>query len=328
MTMELIQRPRRLRTTPLMRKIVAETDVSPRHLITPHFVVEGEGHVDEIASMPGVTHVSVDKLVEEIAADVALGLKSHLLFGIPDEDAKDHTGSAAVDDKGVVPRALRALREHFGDEIVLITDVCLCAYTSHGHCGFLEDGVVINDDSVAQLAQMALTHARAGADMVSPSDMMDGRVGTIRDLLDDVGFVNTSILAYSAKFASAYYGPFRDACDSAPQGDRKTYQMDFRNGREALLECILDMQEGADMIMVKPALAYLDVISRVRAEALCPVVCYNVSGEYSMVKAAAAAGYCDEQAIVMENLLAMRRAGADLIITYHGRDITKGGWIK
>ncbi|MBC8425155.1 porphobilinogen synthase [bacterium] len=326
--MELIQRPRRLRTSPLMREIVAETDIAPRHLITPHFVVEGEGHVDEIPSMPGVTHVSVDKLVEEVAADVKLGLKSHLFFGIPDESAKDHTGSAAVDDNGVVARALRALRERFGDEVVLITDVCLCAYTSHGHCGFLEDGVVVNDASVAQLAKMALTHARAGADLVSPSDMMDGRVGAIRDLLDEEGFVNTGILAYSAKFASAYYGPFRDACDSAPQGDRKTYQMDFRNGREALMECILDMQEGADMIMVKPALAYLDIIKRVRAEALCPVVCYNVSGEYSMVKAAAAAGYCDEQSIVMENLLAMRRAGADLIITYHGRDIMKGGWIK
>jgi len=325
--MELIQRPRRLRTTPLMREVVAETDISPRHLITPHFVVDGENHVDEIPSMPGVTHVTVDKLVEEIAADVALGLKSHLLFGIPDEKDKDHEGSAAVDDHGVVARALRALRERFGDEILLITDVCLCAYTDHGHCGFLEDGVVVNDASVEQLAHMALTHARAGADIVSPSDMMDGRVGAIRDLLDETGFVNTSILAYSAKFASAYYGPFRDACDSAPQGDRKTYQMDFRNGREALYECILDIQEGADMVMVKPALAYLDVVSRVRAEALCPVVCYNVSGEFSMVKAAAAAGYCDERAIVMENLLAMRRAGADLIITYHGRDIMKGGWI-
>jgi porphobilinogen synthase len=326
--MELIQRPRRLRTSPLMREIVAETEVSARNLITPHFVVEGEGHVDEIASMPGVTHVSVDKLVEEVAADVELGLKSHLLFGIPNDNAKDHTGSAAVDDNGVVARALRALRERFGDEIILITDVCLCAYTSHGHCGFLEDGVVVNDTSVGQLAKMALTHAKAGADIVSPSDMMDGRVGAIRDLLDDHGYVNTAILAYSAKFASAYYGPFRDACDSAPQGDRKTYQMDFRNGREALLEAVLDMQEGADMVMVKPALAYLDVVRSVAEEALCPVVCYNVSGEFSMVKASAAAGYCDEQAIVMENLLAMRRAGADLIITYHGRDAIKGGWIK
>ena len=210
---------------------------------------------------------------------------------------------------------------------MLVTDVCLCAYTSHGHCGFLENGVVVNDPSVEQLARMALAHAKAGVDIVSPSDMMDGRVGAIRDLLDDEGFVNTAILAYSAKYASAYYGPFRDACDSAPQGDRKTYQMDPRNGREGLLETLLDIDEGADMVMVKPALAYLDVVRRVREEVLCPVVCYNVSGEYSLVKNAAAAGLVDEKAIVLENLHAMRRAGADLIITYHGRDAMKGGWL-
>jgi len=324
--MNLLQRPRRLRTTPLMRELVAETDLAARHLITPHFVVEGEGVLDEIPSMPGVTHVSVDKLVEEVTADVALGLTSHLLFGIP--DLKDETGSAAIDSNGVIPRALRALRDRFGREIILITDVCLCAYTSHGHCGFLHDGVVTNDDSVEQLAKMALVHAQAGVDIVSPSDMMDGRVGAIRDLLDEKEFVNTAILAYSAKYASAYYGPFRDACDSAPQGDRKTYQMDYRNARESLLEAMLDVQEGADMVMVKPALAYLDVVKAVKEETLIPVVVYNVSGEYSMVKASAAAGYCDERAIVMENLLAMRRAGADLIITYHGRDALRGGWIK
>ena len=324
--MNLLNRPRRLRTSPLMREIVAETDISARHLITPHFVVEGEGVLEGIPSMPGVTHVSVDKLVEEVAADVALGLKSHLLFGIPEH--KDETGSAAVDPNGVIPLALRALRARFGRDIILITDVCLCAYTSHGHCGFLHDGVVTNDDSVEQLAKMALAHAEAGVDIVSPSDMMDGRVGAIRDLLDENGYVNTSILAYSAKYASAYYGPFRDACDSAPQGDRKTYQMDFRNGRESLLEALLDVDEGADMVMVKPALAHLDIVGRVKAETLCPVVVYNVSGEYSMVKASAAAGYCNEQAIVMENLLAMRRAGADLIITYHGRDAMREGWIS
>jgi porphobilinogen synthase len=324
--MNLLNRPRRLRTSPLMREIVAETDIAARHLITPHFVVEGTGVLEEIASMPGVTHVSVDKLIEEVASDVALGLKSHLLFGIPEH--KDETGSAAVDPNGVIPTALRALRERFGRDIILITDVCLCAYTSHGHCGFLHDGVVTNDDSVEQLAKMALVHAEAGVDIVSPSDMMDGRVAAIRDLMDENGYVNTSILAYSAKYASAYYGPFRDACDSAPQGDRKTYQMDFRNGRESLLEALLDVDEGADMVMVKPALAYLDIVERVKAETLCPVVVYNVSGEYSMVKASAAAGYCDEQAIVMENLLAMRRAGADLIITYHGRDAMREGWIS
>jgi porphobilinogen synthase len=324
--MNLLHRPRRLRTTPLMRELVAETDIAARHLITPHFVVEGRGHVDEISSMPGVTHVSVDKLVEEVAADVELGLRSHLLFGIPEH--KDDHGTAAVAGDGLVPQALKALRDRFGRDVVLVTDVCLCAYTSHGHCGFLEDGVVVNDASADQLARMALAHARAGADIVSPSDMMDGRVGAIRDLLDDEGFVNTSILAYSAKFASAYYGPFRDACDSAPRGDRKTYQMDTRNGREALLEALLDMEEGADMVMVKPALAYLDIVRRVREQALCPVVCYNVSGEYSMVKAAVKAGFADERAVVMENLLGMRRAGADLIITYHGRDALRGGWIR
>ncbi len=324
--MNLLHRPRRLRTTPLMRELVAEADIAARHLITPHFVVEGRGHVDEIASMPGVTHVSVDKLVDEVAADLDLGLRTHLLFGIPEH--KDDHGTAAVAKDGLVPQALRALRDRFGRDVVLVTDVCLCAYTSHGHCGFLEDGVVVNDASADQLARMALAHARAGADIVSPSDMMDGRVGAIRDLLDDEGFVNTSILAYSAKFASAYYGPFRDACDSAPRGDRKTYQMDPRNGREALLEALLDMEEGADMVMVKPALAYLDIVRRVREQALCPVVCYNVSGEYSMVKAAVKAGFADERAVVMENLLGMRRAGADLIITYHGRDALRGGWIR
>ncbi|HRX50996.1 porphobilinogen synthase [bacterium] len=324
--MNLLQRPRRLRATPLMRELVAETDLAARHLITPHFVVEGEGVCEEIPSMPGVTHVTVDKLVDEVAADVALGLTSHLLFGIPDH--KDAHGSAAVDPDGVIPRALKALRARFGQEIILITDVCLCAYTDHGHCGFLHDGVVTNDDSVAQLAKMALVHAEAGVDIVSPSDMMDGRVGAIRDLLDDHGFTSTAILAYSAKYASAYYGPFRDACDSAPQGDRKTYQMDFRNSRESLLEALLDVEEGADMVMVKPALAYLDVVRMVKEETLCPVVVYNVSGEFSMVKAAAAAGYVDEQRIVMENLLAMRRAGADLIITYHGRDALREGWIR
>jgi len=323
--MNLLERPRRLRATPVLREMTAETTVAANHLITPHFVVEGTGVHDEIGSMPGVFHVSVEKLVEEVAADLKLGLKSHLLFGIP--DAKDEHGTAAIDPNGVVPRALRALKEKFGQDIITITDVCLCAYTSHGHCGFVEDGRILNDPSVEQLAKMAVTHAAAGADMVSPSDMMDGRVAGIRELLDANDYQDTTILAYSAKFASAYYGPFRDACDSAPQGDRKTYQMDPRNGREALFEALLDVQEGADMVMVKPALAYLDIISKVRSEVLCPVVCYNVSGEYSLVKNAAAAGLVDEAAIVRENLLAMRRAGSDLIITYHGRDALQKGWI-
>ncbi len=323
--MNLLDRPRRLRVTPVMRELVAETEVSARHLITPHFVVEGKGVRKEIGAMPGVFHVSPDMLVEEVAGDLALGLKAHLLFGVPEH--KDATGSGAIDPQGVVNVALRLLKEKFGSSIITITDVCLCAYTDHGHCGFVEGDVVLNDPSVEQLAKMALGHAQAGADIVSPSDMMDGRVGAIRDLLDENGFTNTSILAYSAKYASAYYGPFRDACSSAPRGDRKSYQMDPRNGREAVVETLLDLQEGADMVMVKPALAYLDIIRRVRDEVLCPVVCYNVSGEYSLVKNAAKAGLVDEAAIVRENLLAMRRAGSDLIITYHGREALQKGWI-
>ncbi len=323
--MNLIDRPRRLRSTSVLREMVAETEVSARHLITPHFVVEGTGVHEEIGAMPGVYHTSADTIVEEVGKDLELGLKSHLLFGITDH--KDAKGSSAVDDNSVVNRSLRALKEKFGDDIITITDICLCAYTDHGHCGFVKDGRILNDPSVMQLAKMAVSHAKAGADIVSPSDMMDGRVAGIREALDENNLENTIILSYSAKYASAYYGPFRDACDSAPEGDRKTYQMDIRNGREAILETILDLQEGADMVMVKPALAYLDIISRVRAEVLCPLVCYNVSGEYSMVKNAAAAGLVDEGTMVRENLLAFRRAGCDLIITYHGHEAIEKGWI-
>ena len=323
--MNLSDRPRRLRATPAMRELVAETSVEARHLITPHFVVEGSGVKQEIGSMPGVFHVSPDTLIDEVKADLDLGLKTHLMFGIPDH--KDATGSGAVTDNNVVMRAVSGLKQKFGDDVITVTDVCLCAFTDHGHCGLVKDGRILNDPSVEQLAKMALTHARAGVDIVSPSDMMDGRVGAIRELLDENDYTDTAILAYSAKYASAYYGPFRDACDSAPQGDRKSYQMDVRNAREAVLETILDLQEGADMVMVKPALAYLDIIARVRAEVLCPVVCYNVSGEYSLVKNAAAAGLVDEAAMVRENLLAMRRAGSDLIITYHGREALQKGWI-
>ncbi|MCP4573903.1 MAG: porphobilinogen synthase [bacterium] len=323
--MNLMDRPRRLRATPAMRELTAETSVEARHLITPHFVVEGSGVREEIGSMPGVFHVSADTLVEEVRADMDLGLKTHLMFGIPDH--KDAVGSSAVADGNVVMRAVSGLKEKFGDDVITVTDVCLCAFTDHGHCGFVKDGRILNDPSVEQLAKMALSHAKAGVDIVSPSDMMDGRVGAIRELLDENDFTNTAILAYSAKYASAYYGPFRDACDSAPQGDRKSYQMDVRNGREAVYETILDLQEGADMVMVKPALAYLDIIRRVRDEVLCPVVCYNVSGEYSLVKNAAAAGLVDEANMVRENLLAMRRAGSDLVITYHGREALAKGWI-
>jgi len=323
--MNLIDRPRRLRSTPVMREICAETDVAARHLITPHFVVEGSGVKEEIGAMPGVYHTSPDTVVEEVQQGLDLGLKSHLIFGIPDH--KDAHGNSAITDDNVVNQALRGIKEKFGDDVVTITDVCLCAYTDHGHCGFVKDGRILNDPSVEQLAKMAVSHAGAGADIVSPSDMMDGRVGAIRTALDQAGHENTSILAYSAKYASAYYGPFRDACDSAPQGDRKSYQMDPRNAREGVYETLLDLQEGADMVMVKPALAYLDIIQRVRHEVLCPLVCYNVSGEYSLVKNAAKAGLVDEAAIVRENLLAFRRAGCDLIITYHGPEALEKGWI-
>jgi porphobilinogen synthase len=324
--MELTRRLRRLRATPALRELAATTDISARQLITPHFVVPGSSVDDEILSMPGVSHLSVDKLVELVGRDIKLGLRTHLLFGIP--ESTDPMGDSALDPQGPVSAGLQALRKAFGNEIVLITDVCLCAYTSHGHCGLVEGGRVVNDSSVDQLAKMALVHAEAGADMVSPSDMMDGRVAGIRELLDQRGYDNTSILAYSAKFASAYYGPFRDACDSAPRGDRKSYQMDYRNEREALLEVLLDVEEGADMVMVKPALAYLDIVSQVRSQVLTPLVVYNVSGEYAMVKAAASAGLCDEQALVLENLLSMRRAGADLIITYHGREALQKKWLS
>ncbi len=323
--MNLLDRPRRLRTNPAMRELTAETNVEARHLVTPHFVVEGSGVKEEIGSMPGVFHVSVDNLVREVGEDLKLGLKPHLMFGIPND--KDEHGNSALAAGNPCEAGVKALKKEFGDDVITITDVCLCAYTSHGHCGFLENGKVVNDPSVEQLAKMALNHAQAGVDIVSPSDMMDGRVGAIREKLDSEGFTDTAILAYSAKYASAYYGPFRDACDSAPQGDRKSYQMDPRNGREAIIETLLDLQEGADMVMVKPALAYLDIIRRVREEVLCPVVCYNVSGEYSLVKNAAAAGLVDEAAIVRENLLAFRRAGADIVITYHGREALTKGWI-
>jgi porphobilinogen synthase len=320
-------RLRRLRGSASLRESLAETRLRPSQLIQPHFVVSGTKLRDPIPSMPGIDHVSVDQLVADVGRDRELGLKLHLLFGIP--DAKDATGSSAVDAAGPVARALRELRKSFGDDVVLFTDVCLCAYTSHGHCGVVQDGRILNDPSVELLTDMAVAHARAGADFVAPSDMMDGRVGAMRKALDADGQSQVGILSYSAKFASAYYGPFREAAGSKPAfGDRRTYQMDLRNGREAVREVLADEAEGADMVMVKPALAYLDVIAHARAATRLPVVAYNVSGEYSMVKAAAEKGWIDEAAIVRENLTAMARAGSDLIITYHGRDAMKKGWIQ
>jgi porphobilinogen synthase len=279
-----------------------------------------------VSSLRGIDHVSVDVLLEDVTQDLALGLRAVLLFGVP--EAKDRDGECAADEDGIVPRAVRALRERFGDDIVVFTDVCLCAYTSHGHCGVLRGDQVDNDQSLPRIVQMALAHARAGADWVCPSDMMDGRVGKIRLALDEAGFTSTSILSYAAKYASAYYGPFRAAAGSAPQsGDRRSYQMDPRNVREALREVRSDIEEGADAVMVKPALAYLDVVRAVRALTDLPLACYNVSGEYAMVKAAAEAGLVEEAAVVRENLMAMARAGADWIITYHARDALRRGWL-
>jgi porphobilinogen synthase len=324
----LIRRPRRLRRTVALRDLVAESAVRPSQLIMPHFVLPGDRAEAAIPSMPGIVRMGAEQLVRTVERDVALGIRAILLFGVPDSSSKDATGSAAQDAQGPVPRALRVLRRAFGSDIALITDVCLCAYTDHGHCGILVDGRVDNDRSLEPISRMALAHAEAGADVVAPSDMMDGRVAAIRSALDRDGFTDTAILSYAVKYASAYYGPFREAAESAPQsGDRRSYQMDARNGAEAEREVLLDEAEGADAVMVKPALAYLDIIRRVRAVTTLPLAAYNVSGEYSAVKAAAERGWIDEAAVVRENLHAMVRAGADLLITYHARDALAGKWL-
>jgi porphobilinogen synthase len=315
-------RLRRLRQTAVLRGLVRETELSPSRLVAPLFVVgDGDGR-EPVPSMPGVDRLSIGEAVRESGELAALGVPAVLRFGIPAE--KDDRGSGAWDDEGVVQLATRAIKEaHPG--LLVITDVCLCEYTDHGHCGMLrEDGTVDNDASLELLARTAVSQARAGADVVAPSDMMDGRVGWIRAELDAEGLTDTPILAYSAKFASAFYGPFRDAADSAPSfGDRRSYQMDPANGDEAVREARLDLEEGADMVMVKPALAYGDLIHRVKQETRLPVAAYNVSGEYAMVKAAAAAGQLDERAAVLEILTSLRRAGADIIITYHAKDAAR-----
>jgi porphobilinogen synthase len=323
--MDMIYRPRRLRTTETVRELAAETYANRNKLIMPYFVLEGRNTREPISSMPGIERVSVDLLVEDIGADYDAGIRSVILFGIPSK--KDEKASGAWDDGGAVQMAVRALRESF-PALCVITDVCLCEYTSHGHCGMVRDSVVLNDESLEVLARTALSHAEAGADIVAPSDMMDGRVAAIRDALDGKGYVNTAILSYAAKYASAFYGPFREAAGSTPQfGDRRSYQMDFRNAREAEKEVLLDIEEGADMVMVKPALAYLDIISRVRDITDLPLCAYNVSGEYSMVKGAAKLGFGDEERLVREILTAIFRAGADMIISYHTRDVFKNGWL-
>ena len=315
----MIIRPRRLRKNEVIRNMIAETAVNPNSLVYPMFVVEGEGVKEEIPSMPGQFRFSIDELLKEVAGYEALGLKSILLFGIPNH--KDEMASGAYDENGIVQRAVRAIKAKYPN-LYVITDVCLCEYMSHGHCGIIKDGDVDNDPTLELLAKTAVSQVAAGADMVAPSDMMDGHITVLREALDEAGFTNTPIMGYSAKFASAFYGPFRDAADSAPHfGNRKTYQMDVRNGREALHEVELDLEEGADIVMVKPGLAFLDVLRQTAEISNVPVAVYNVSGEYSMVKAAAKMGWIDEDAIIRENLIAFKRAGADIIITYHAKEV-------
>ncbi len=314
-------RPRRLRVSQVVRDLVCETRLDLKSLIYPLFVTEGRGVKNEIASMPGIYQWSTDLLAGEAREIEALGIPGVILFGIPDH--KDELASGAYDPDGVVQRAIKTIREH-APGLLVVTDVCLCEYTSHGHCGVVEGGEVLNDPTLELLARTAVSHAEAGAHMVAPSDMMDGRVGAIRQALDSAGFGGTAIMAYSAKYASAFYGPFREAAESAPQfGDRRAYQMAPTNGREALREVELDIQEGADIVMVKPALAYLDVIARVRDSVRLPVAAYNVSGEYSMVKAAGRLGWIEEERAAVEVLTAIKRAGADIIITYFAKDAAR-----
>lgn len=315
------RRMRRLRRTETVRRMVRETWVRPDHLILPLFVLPGQGIQEPVGSMPGVFRWSVDRVVEPAREAYELGVPAVILFGLPEQ--KDEEGSEAWRDEGVVQQAIGVLKEAL-PELVVITDVCLCEYTSHGHCGILDGERVVNDPSLDRIARTALSHARAGADWVAPSDMMDGRVGVIRRVLDQAGFDEVSILAYSAKYASAFYGPFRDAADSAPAfGDRRGYQMDPANAREALMEVDLDVAEGADLVMVKPALPYLDVIRQVRDRTGLPVVAYQVSGEYAMLKAAGMKGWLEEQRAMVESLTAIRRAGADLIITYYATEFAR-----
>ena len=317
----LTRRPRRLRRNEAIRSLVRETRLTPDCFILPLFVCEGRGVKREVASMPGVHNLSVDEAVKEAAAAKADGVLGVLLFGLP--DSKDSTGSKASDPDAPVQSAVRALKREVPD-LIVITDVCLCEYTSHGHCGIVEGDEIVNDVSVAHVADAALSHAVAGADIVAPSDMMDGRVAAIRKLLDERGFDRTAIMSYAAKYCSAFYGPFRDAADSAPQfGDRRSHQMDPANVEEALREVETDLEEGADIIMVKPALHYLDVISRVKRQFNQPTAAYHVSGEYAMLKLAAAKGWIDERRGMLETLTAIRRAGADIIITYYAREAAR-----
>ena len=307
-----------------MRRLVRETVLTPDDFLYPVFVTWGSKVRRPVEAMPGICNLSVDCLVEEIAPLADLGIPGILLFGLP--ETKDELASGAYDDEGVVQQAIRAVKAAFPD-LLVATDVCLCEYTSHGHCGVVSDGCVLNDPTLELLARTALSHARAGADIVAPSDMMDGRVAAIRRVLDENGYQETPVMAYAVKYASAFYGPFREAAGSAPQfGDRRSYQMDPPNWREALREVRLDIEEGADIVMIKPALAYLDVLQRVRQACDHPLAAYNVSGEYAMVKAAAQKGWIDERRVVLETLTGIKRAGADIIITYHAPDAVR--WLK
>lgn len=317
-------RMRRLRVNEAMRSLVRETSLSKSDLVYPIFIIEGTDIKNPVASMPGIFQYSIDRFEEELDRIVEAGIRAILIFGIPAH--KDEKGSEAYNDEGITQRAIRFIKEK-QPELLIIADVCLCEYTSHGHCGLICGHEILNDETLVLLGRMSVSLAKAGADIIAPSDMMDGRVEFIRNALDEEGYQNTAIMAYSAKFASGYYSPFRDAAHSAPSfGDRKTYQMDSANGREAVRECENDIAEGADIIMVKPALAYLDIVKEVSRRTDYPLAVYNVSGEYSMVKAAALNGWIDEKRIVMENMIAMKRAGAKIIITYHALDVA--GWLE
>lgn len=319
-----MDRTRRLRQTVALRNMVRENHVRVDELIYPLFVMEGENLAEPVESMPGICQYSLDRMNEELDRVKEDGIPAILIFGIPAH--KDEVGSGAYDEHGIVQEAIRRIKKDY-PELIVIADVCLCEYTSHGHCGLIKDGVILNDETLPLLAKSAVSYAEAGADIVAPSDMMDKRVGAIRKALDEAGFTYTPIMAYSAKFASGYYGPFRDAAHSAPGfGDRKTYQMDPANGQEALREVEEDIAEGADLIIAKPAMAYMDIIRAIHENYNVPIVAYNVSGEYAMVKAAAANGWIDEKKIVMENMIGMKRAGAKMIITYHALDVAR--WLR
>ncbi len=316
-----VYRPRRLRKNETFRRMVRENKLSVNDLIYPLFVVEGKNIKNEVKSMPGIYQMSIEHIVEECMEIEKLGIPAVILFGIPEH--KDNFGSCAFNDEGIIQKTIKAIKENTKD-LIVITDVCMCEYTSHGHCGVIKNNDVDNDATLNLLAKEALSHVKAGADMVAPSDMMDGRVRAIREILDKNGFYNIPIMAYSAKYASSYYGPFRDAAESAPQfGDRRSYQMDPPNSDEAMREIELDIQEGADIVMVKPALAYLDIIFRAKQTFNRPVCAYNVSGEYSMIKAAGKLGWIDEKRVMIETLIAIKRAGADLIITYFAKEVVE-----